>query len=82
MSRRPSIRAICPGKPTVRPHDPKKKDGFPLCDGQAVHGLVGQEKVSWFLPILLPIDFIFRVQHADQQVHCPFEGLPQHRTQR
>jgi len=44
--------------------------------------LWGQEKVSWFLPILLPIDLNFRIHHVDQQVHCPFEGLPQYRTQR
>jgi hypothetical protein len=61
-----------------------KSDGYRIStgDGQTVHGLVGQEKVSWFLPILLPIDPNFRVHHADQQVHCPFEGLPQYRTQR
>jgi hypothetical protein len=51
-------------------------------DGQTVHGLVGLEKVSWFLPILLPIDLNFRVHHVDQQVHCPFEGLARYRTQR
>jgi len=44
--------------------------------------LWGQEKVSWFLPIRLPIDLNFRIHHVDQQVHCPFEGLPQYRTQR
>src|SRR2546423_3366849 len=43
--------------------------------------LWGQEKVSWFLPIRLPIDLNFRIHHVDQQVHCPFEGLPQYRTQ-
>ena len=44
--------------------------------------LWGQEKVSWFLSILPPIDLNFRIHHVDQQVHCPFEGLPQYRTQR
>src|SRR6266576_5736 len=44
-------------------------------------GLAGQEKVSWFLPILLPIDLNFRVHHVDQQGHCAVEGLPQYGTQ-
>ena len=43
-------------------------------------GLAGQEKVSCFLPILLPIDLNFRVHHVDQQVHCAVEGLPQYGT--
>ena len=51
-------------------------------NSQTVHGLVGEEIVSWSLPILLPIDLNLRVHHVDQQVHRPFEGLPQYRAQR